>query len=1189
MKFLLKDNPGNLIAGFNPCLYSLQKGKRNNGFTGIAKMFFLLCLSSLAFYSGAAQNSFFADAPEKSMAGQIQQRMIIPKKYRTLQLNKPGLLNFLNSVSSQKNIINPGSSPIIEIPMPLGGSARFHIWESSVMEPGLAAKFPEIKTFTGQGIDDPSAIIKLDWTLEGFHAMVLSALNGSVFIDPYAAGNTAAYISYHKSDFVKAGKYQELPPVKLAGILNHAASPNTVLAGSCNGTQLRTYRLALAANGEYTAFHGGTVAGAASAEATTINRVNGIYERDLAIRLVLVANNNLLIYTNAATDPYTNNNSSTAMITDNQANVDSVIGTNNYDIGHVLSTGGGGAAYLGVVCIGGDKAKGVTGTSSPVGDPFDIDYVAHELGHQFGANHTFNSEAGSCSSQGVPGTNAEPGSGSTIMAYAGICDSDNLQPNSDAYFHAISFDEIIASNVNGSGNSCAVKTSTGNTPPVVNAGPDFIIPRSTPFSLTGSATDVNGDPLTYCWEQVNVGGPFGTWNNPAGDAPLFRSFVPAATPVRFFPRISDVIKNADTIGEILPTYGRTLNFRLTVRDNRANGGGVCFDETAVTVDGNVGPFLVTYPNTTGITWFANDFKTITWDPSSTAAAPINCTSVKIELSTDGGLTFPVTILAGTPNDGTEEIQVPNNITSSARIRITAVGNIFYDISNASFTIQNPPLTEFVFNSPATVTICGANSAGVLLKTGSFNGFSTPVNLSATGIPSGTTLTFGTNPVTPGNSSTVTLNNTSALSAGTYNITINGIAGAVTKSRIISIVVGGIPAAPSILSAPSYNAEGVSTLPSFNWSTVSGANFYTLEISTSSTFTTITQTLTNITSLPKMLTSPLAENTIYYWRVTTTNDCSTGTPSIAGIFKTGIATCKSSTNVPVIIPETDSSTVVSTLTIPAAIGVTINDLNVVGLTGTHSYVSDLTITLTSPAGTRVVLFDEICGSASNFNINLDDEAALVNIPCPPTGNQTAKPANPLAAFDGQSSTGTWTLSVKDNYDQDGGSLNGWGLGFNNCIFIATPISTTPWTQLCGPVASTTLSSNITGTVYQWQVNTGSGFTNLSNNANYAGTGTGTLQINNAPSSWNGFQYRCVVDGNNSTVFTLGFTNYWKGTVSNAWETAANWSCNSIPDANTDVIINSGTVVVNSNGICRSIRVNPFATITVNTGAAITVAH
>ena len=376
-------------------------------------MFFLLCLTFLAFYDATAQNSFLADTPEKSIASQGRQRAIIPKKYRTLQLNRPGLLNFLNSVSAHFTDFEGNPYKLVELPMPDGKPARFHVWESSIMEPGLAAKFPEIKTYTGQGIDDPSAIIKLDWTLEGFHAMILSTLNGSVFIDPYAMGNTTAYISYYKRDFIKAGKYQELLPVKLPGSSNRTTSPTGVLAGSCIGTQVRTYRLALAANGEYTAFHGGTVAGAASAQATTISRVNGVYERDLAIRLVLVANNNLLIYTNAATDPYTNNNDPNTMIANNQANIDLVIGTNNYDIGHVFSTGAGGAAYPEVVCIAGEKAKGVTGTVSPVGDPFDIDYVAHEIGHQFGASHTFNSNLGSCGSNGVSNTNAEPTLGIT--------------------------------------------------------------------------------------------------------------------------------------------------------------------------------------------------------------------------------------------------------------------------------------------------------------------------------------------------------------------------------------------------------------------------------------------------------------------------------------------------------------------------------------------------------------------------------------------------------------------------------------------------------------------------------------------------------------------------------------------------------------------------------------------------------
>ncbi|MEO6230800.1 MAG: reprolysin-like metallopeptidase [Ferruginibacter sp.] len=1151
----------------------------------------LLCfIFSLSVFNSFSQNIFFRDVAEASF-NQTQKRVIKPSKYRTLSLDKSALIGFFKSVPGENNIGNRGLTPVIEIPMPSGGTARFHIWESSVMDPKLAAQFPDIKTFTGQGIDDPTANIKLDITPAGFHAMVISSLNGSVFIDPYAQGNTSSYISYNKIDFTKAGKFNELPLVKSPGKLNRAASPSTILAGSCLGTQLRTYRLALAANGEYTTFQGGTVALAMAAEATTMNRVNGVYERELSIRMVLVANNNLLIYTDGTTDPYTNANTNNEMLTENQSNVDLVIGSANYDIGHVFSTGGGGVAVLAGVCKAGQKAQGVTGTNAPVGDPFDIDYVAHEMGHQFGASHPFNSVLGACGGNGSSTTNAEPGSGSTIMAYAGICGSDDLQANSDAQFHAVSLNEISANTLTGTGNGCAVVTATGNTPPIVNAGADYVIPKSTAFQLTGSGSDANGDVLTYSWEQIDVGGPFGAWDSPSGNAPIFRSRVPVATPVRNFPSLFDQSTNSISKGELLPSYARTLHFRLTARDNRAGGGGVCFDESAVTVDGNSGPFFVTYPTASGISWYVNEFKTVTWNPNGTAFAPVNCSNVSIELSTDGGFTFPVILAASTANDGTEEIQVPNNITNKARIRVRAVGNVFYDISNVNFLIQNSPATEFVFSSPVPAIACGGNSIAVDLKTAGLNGFNTAINLSAIGNPGGTTVSFSTNPVTPGNTTTVTLNNTGGLASGTYNVTINGVAGAVNKSRIIPFVVSAIPLAPTSLTTPANYANGVSASPSFNWTSNPSALSYILEISTSNTFSPITQTISNITSLPYLLLTPLVENTLYYWRVKSVNSCGTGTASFSGIFKTGITTCKNSTDVPKAISASGAPSVTSTITIPASAGVVITDLNVVGLKGTHSYINDITVRLKSPAGNTVILFDKICDAEQNFDLNLDDEAAITTFPCPPVGGLTIKPQNPLSAFDGQNSTGVWTLTVKDNFDGDGGSLDGWGLYINNCLVITTPINSAPaYTQLCPPTAGTSLISSLTGTAYQWQVNTGSGFTNVTNNANYAGATTGTLQITNAPSAWNGYQYRCVVDAVNSTVLTLGFTSYWSGTVSNDWNNAMNWSCNSVPDANTDVYINSGAVVVNNaNAVCRTLNVNPGASVTVGTGFKITVMH
>lgn len=440
----------------------------------------------------------------------------------------------------------------------------------------------------------------------------------------------------------------------------------------------------MAATGEYTSFHGGTVPQGMAAIVTAMNRVSGIYERDVAIRMTLVANNDLVVYTNASTDPYTNNNGFT-MLGQNQANLDAVIGSANYDIGHVFSTGGGGVAWLGVPCLSGQKASGVTGLPNPIGDPYYVDFVAHEMGHQWGANHTFNGTTGACSGGNRWGPTAyEPGSGSTIMAYAGICAPQNLQIYSDDYFHRVSLDEIVSYSTAGSGNTCAVVTSTGNAAPIVDAGQSYTIPASTPFALTGSATDPNGHPLTYCWEEFDKG-PAGHPNTPSGNAPTFRSFDPVTSSTRSFPKISDLVNNTQTIGEKLPTYSRTMNFKLTVRDNQANGGGVDDDVMTVEVVDTTGPFLVTAPNTI-VTWTGSGPHSVAWDVAGTAAAPIGCGLVDILLSTNGGVTFSEILVSETPNDGSEGVFPVVTDTTAARVKVACSDNIFFDISNQSFTI-----------------------------------------------------------------------------------------------------------------------------------------------------------------------------------------------------------------------------------------------------------------------------------------------------------------------------------------------------------------------------------------------------------------------------------------------------------------------------------------------------------------------
>ena len=609
-------------------------------------------------------------------------RNTVPQEFKLFTLN-PVELNSLLATAPQR--FTTPSNAIIEFPTSNGEIQKFRVYEASVLDALLQAQYPTIRSYTAQGIDDPSAIARFSYSDSGLNVMISSANYGTIYIDPYTK-DLNQYISYATNSLPEDSRSFEC-------LVQDTLQDEVVLSPlNADDGKLRTYRLALACTGEYAQYHLNNQgipssatdevkkAAVLTAMNTAMTRINGVFEKEVALTMVIIANNTEIIFLNAGSDPYTNNNGG-AMLGQNQSTINSIIGAANYDIGHVFSTGGGGIASLGSVC-GSSKAQGVTGLPQPIGDNFYINYVAHEMGHQYRANHTQNN---SCNRNNA--TSMEPGSASTIMGYAGIC-SPNVQSDSDAYFHAISIQEMWGFISILGGSACPVETNTGNAPPTADAGLDFTIPRTTPFILKGIATDPDTeDVLSHNWEQMNP--QIGTMppQNTSAFGPMFRSENSLISPNRYMPKLSTVLNGqTQTTWEVVPSVSRTMKFRYTVRDNVAGGSSSASDDTVITVDGDSGPFVVTSQNTS-TTWSPQSNETITWDVAGTDVAPVDSPNVDILFSTNGGQTYDVVIAEDIPNNGSAEISAPNLNTTSGRFMIISSNNIFYDINGGVITIE----------------------------------------------------------------------------------------------------------------------------------------------------------------------------------------------------------------------------------------------------------------------------------------------------------------------------------------------------------------------------------------------------------------------------------------------------------------------------------------------------------------------
>lgn len=645
----------------------------------------LFCFLAVVVFSATySQNNYWTHIDDsKIVSSEKLERGSKVVKYKVFQLDFNGLKTKLLSAPHRESKIE--SDVIVYFPNANGNLQKFKVYEAPVMHKNLNEKHQSIRSYVGVGLDDKTAMIRFSTTIFGFHGMIFSGKTGDTYIDPYTT-DLNNYIVYFKSNTISDASFEcltesveaELPSGTFFG--PPPSINETVLDGS-----LRKYRLALAGNSQYCAYHinaagvgSGTLeqkkAAVLAAMNVTMTRVNGVYERDLSITMELVSTNENIIYV----DDSTLSNDIDLLWNQIQGAINTAIGTFNYDIGHVFSTSsGGGVAALASVCSV-NKARGITGSSNPVGDPYDIDYVAHEMGHQFGANHTQNNN---CNRNNA--TAVETGSGSTIMGYAGIC-APNVQNNSDAYFHAVSLAEIKSFILNWG--ACSDNIDNGNTKPTISFISNYTIPKGTAFVLKGNGADADGDDLTYCWEQTNQQVSTQPPVNTSTTGPNFRSLSPSESPNRYMPVLSSVLQgNLAPTWEVVPNVGRTMSFALTVRDNNINGGEFARVNATVATSNTIGPFVVTSQNT-AVNWESNSEQTITWNVAGTTGSPVNTSNVNILLSDNGGASFDYVLATNTPNDGSETITVPNIGTANARIMVEAVGNIFYAVNSTAFSI-----------------------------------------------------------------------------------------------------------------------------------------------------------------------------------------------------------------------------------------------------------------------------------------------------------------------------------------------------------------------------------------------------------------------------------------------------------------------------------------------------------------------
>jgi len=974
---------------------------------------FTITIVFFSFY-GTAQNTYWAeDKSAEAVDIDFSQRFEVEK----------GMVFNFEEQQFKRNlkdiVVAKSAAKLVSFPNATGKMVSYQVTETPVFAPELSSKYPEIKSYSGLAADGSGDKIRFSLSHKGIQSMTTHS-NGkpSSFIQKNSSGKYVVYSrdpnSLRTNDFICSTE-------EVYGLNQSETTSRPV-----DQQELRKFRLAVAASGEYTQYHGGTVADALAAINASITRVNSVFENDLGVRLEVIANTDTVIFDDPLTDPFDGESTSEV-----QSALTINIGEANYDVGILFNRaeegeGGGNAGDIGSVCR--DNIKGSCYASVPVpeGDVFDIDYVSHEIGHQFGANHSY-----SHTPEGT-GVQFEPGSGTTIMGYAGITGANNVALNSDDYFH---YGSIVQISDYLATTSCGEVISLTNNPPVITPTGNFTIPKSTAFVLKGSATDADtSDILTYAWEQIDNGA---ITNNTFGPTNLvganFRSLSPTTNPERYFPKLSSVMQgmltqenpNLDSTWETVSDVGREMNFALTVRDNVLGAGQVVADLVNVFVEGNAGPFMITSQAETFVT-SSGSVETITWDVANTNVAPINTQNVDILLSLDGGVSFPILLAENANNDGSHNVVIPGNPTNTGRIMIRASDNIYFAVNPVDFVIEE---SEIVLNFPnLEFEICKPDDSLVVpFIYESYLGFNEEVTFSVVSPPTGLGVDFSPATANANDTSVVlTLSNIQNLVVGNYPINVLATSAGIQKEVTIDLNISDVNVNDVVLVSPIDGAMQVSAFDSLEWTSDFTATSFDIEIATDIGFTNIVENSSSITANTYTPTQ-LQYETAYFWRVKPKNSCGEGVYSLPFSYTTIDVNCATveATGLPIPISASGKSTLTSTITYTQDLKVA--DINV-ALQISHTYLADLYITLTSPNGTVVPVFSGFCDNLDDLNAVFDDEANndIICSDMPPAISGTVKPSSFLSSFDGESIQGNWILTVQDNFDGDGGALQNFSL-------------------------------------------------------------------------------------------------------------------------------------------------------------------